>query len=74
MGVKTTLLDWRLCCLSVYIGRPSSPLMTSVFFMEESEIMIQISALVPNVKYCKGYPIKSSGFRRSRVYDIEIIP
>ena len=74
--IRAALLDWKLCCLSVYIGRhlPSSPLMTSVSFMEESEIMIQICALVPSVKYCKGYPNQSYGCRRGRVYDIQTIP
>ena len=46
--------------------------MTSVSFMEESQIMMQICALVPSVKYCKGYPNYSTGFRR--VYDIQPTP
>lgn len=44
--------------------------MTSVFFMEELEIMKQICVLVPSVKYCKGYPKQSNGFR---AYDIHTI-
>ena len=38
--------------------------------MEESEIMRQICALVPSVKYCKGYPKQLNGFR---IYDIDTI-
>ncbi|KAF8804046.1 hypothetical protein BYT27DRAFT_7107977 [Phlegmacium glaucopus] len=58
--VKATLLDWKLCCLSVYIGRylpslPDAPPQIYIPFMEELEIMERISALIPSVNYWKGY-------------------